>query len=64
MKVVSQEQLYLICGKTNTALGYDKGSECSQKVLRILSQHTLYSSMLQFILKFQHFTLEKHYDPK
>ena len=33
MKVVSQEQLYLICGKTNTALGYNKGSECSQKVL-------------------------------
>ena len=36
MKMVSQEQLYLICGKTNTALGYSKGSECSQKVLKIL----------------------------
>ena len=36
MKGVSQEQLYLIFGKTNTALGYNKGSECSQKVLKIL----------------------------
>ena len=64
MKVVSQEQLYLTCGKTNTALSYNQESECRQKVLKILWSIHAYSSMLQLKLKFQHFILEKHYNPK